>query len=533
MAIHGRGRYLLAVVSALAIVMTWSLFLKFERSEASSVLAKPSRPPAQHPIQLLIERSRASYTETIRNQSTTVDEALREYRSRYKIEPPPGFDKWFAFAKEKKSVIIDEYDTIFESVAPYLAIDGKRLAELVEEALQNTIRLYKCGFKDGKAMGHCGKWDMNIYMEPIAHLMPDVELLFSDYDEPRVIMSPDLDTRQTEAHFDHYGHQDNTDMLYANCGWSRPHPESTYNYGLPFVQDVHESKDLCLHPEYASLHGFIMSPSTLLATHQAVPIVAQCKPSVFNDILYPIPYYALDYDKPEVYNSTDDPAWEDKHNDLYWAGSNNGGYFADAKWKHSHRHRYVAQAYNLFKETSQLLTEPLPGKWARYESSTPLKALHKVYLTDVWPHLCSREQCAAQKDFFPMASQQDSNEQFRHRILMDLDGNSYSGRFYAHLRSKSLSVKQTLFQEWHDDRLWPWVHYVPISMGLEEVPEVVRWFSASGQGARYAKEIAEAGSEWWSKALRKEDMQVYMYRLILEYRRLMDPTRKGNQLVVR
>lgn len=507
--------------------MTWSLFQRFGHTGEPSALTTPSWTSAQHPIELLIERSRTSYAETLRKQSTTLDEAVTEYRSRYKLDPPPGFDQWYTFAKEKNSLIIDDYDTIHSSIAPYLDIDGKRLNELVEEALQNTIRLYKCGFKDGEAIGHCGKWDMNIYMEPIAHLMPDIELLFSDYDEPRVVPPSDPTARNAEAQFDHFGHKDNSAMLYAGCGETRPHTDLIETHGLPFVQDIHESKDLCQHPEYASLHGFIMSPSTLLATHQAVPIVAQCKPSVFGDLLYPIPYYARDYDKSEVYNGDDEPRWEDKHNDLYWAGSNNGGYFDDERWKQSHRHRYIAQAYNLFNETSLLLTEPSPGKWARYESQTPLKELHKVHLTDVWPHLCSEEQCAAQEAFFPMAPQQDSNEQFRHRILMDLDGNSYSGRFYAHLRSRSLSVKQTLFHEWHDDRLWPWVHYVPVSMGLEELPEVVRWFTTPGQGERYAKEIAEAGRDWWATALRKEDMQVYMYRLILEYRRLMDPTRKG------
>ena len=41
-----------------------------------------------------------------------------------------------------------------------------------------------------------------------------------------------------------------------------------------------------------------------------------------------------------------------------------------------------------------------------------------------------------------------------------------------------------------------------------------------------AKKIAMAGRDWADKALRKEDMQVYVYRLLLEYARVSDPKRE-------
>lgn len=39
------------------------------------------------------------------------------------------------------------------------------------------------------------------------------------------------------------------------------------------------------------------------------------------------------------------------------------------------------------------------------------------------------------------------------------------------------------------------------------------------------EKIAEAGREWAGKVLRKEDMEVYMFRLLLEWARLTDDRR--------
>ena len=40
-----------------------------------------------------------------------------------------------------------------------------------------------------------------------------------------------------------------------------------------------------------------------------------------------------------------------------------------------------------------------------------------------------------------------------------------------------------------------------------------------------ASKIARQGREWAGKVLRKEDMQVYMLRLLLEYARICDDNR--------
>ena len=96
---------------------------------------------------------------------------------------------------------------------------------------------------------------------------------------------------------------------------------------------------------------------------------------------------------------------------------------------------------------------------------------------------------------------------------------------YQLLASKSVVLKQTLLREWHDDRLVPWAHYVPVSQSLEELPELVSYSTTSERGQRKAKEIADLGREWHAKAFREVDLSIYVYRLLLEMARLQDPKR--------
>lgn len=78
----------------------------------------------------------------------------------------------------------------------------------------------------------------------------------------------------------------------------------------------------------------------------------------------------------------------------------------------------------------------------------------------------------------------------------------------------------TMFQEWHDDRLIPWVHYVPISLKMTELPETLRFLAQTKKGQAIAKNIAEQGSEWALKVLRQEDLGLAVFRILLEYGRL-------------
>ena len=77
--------------------------------------------------------------------------------------------------------------------------------------------------------------------------------------------------------------------------------------------------------------------------------------------------------------------------------------------------------------------------------------------------------------------------------MFGLDGNSSSGCIYDFLVSHSVVLKQTLFHEWHDERLFLWVHNVPASLGLEELLDVMRYLALTERGAKRAKLVAKKG----------------------------------------
>jgi hypothetical protein len=86
-------------------------------------------------------------------------------------------------------------------------------------------------------------------------------------------------------------------------------------------------------------------------------------------------------------------------------------------------------------------------------------------------------------------------------------------------------LKQTLLREWHDERLRPWVHYVPVSVGMGEVAEVVGWLLGSERGKEVGRGVAEAGREWMGRGVREVDVAVYLWRLVLELARVGDAGR--------
>ncbi|KAG1761134.1 hypothetical protein EDD22DRAFT_847968 [Suillus occidentalis] len=77
--------------------------------------------------------------------------------------------------------------------------------------------------------------------------------------------------------------------------------------------------------------------------------------------------------------------------------------------------------------------------------------------------------------------------------------------------------------------LAPWVHYVPIQIDYSDLYDALLFFRGdpSGHGAHkdLAKAIARQAREWSLGYWRREDMVAYLYRLFLEYARVMHEDR--------
>ena len=89
-------------------------------------------------------------------------------------------------------------------------------------------------------------------------------------------------------------------------------------------------------------------------------------------------------------------------------------------------------------------------------------------------------------------------------------------------------MKATIYKEWHDLRLVPWVHFIPFDITLRDLWYVTAYFLGFGGQKAHDVEgerIAVEGRDWAEKALRREDMLLYTHRVMLEYGRLCDDER--------
>lgn len=487
----------------------------------------------EHPIEQLTRDAESHFARAIQVQSRTYPDAHTEYVRRYKMNPPPGFDTWFKFATLHGSPIIDDFDVIHKTLKPFFSLSGQEIVALMVEAritLGND--LWHCTLSSEMAKSQCSHphrlFDRHI-SESFDRLLADkraeiplVNFLVNHLDEPAVLIPPDLHAPRS-VNWTDMSLQPVWDTITKHCYGSndnsQPPGSSNVISALNFIRNTSSSYDLCQHPEYSNENGFLVSPTSAHLVEAPVPIFSTGSFSTMGDVLFPSPAYS---ESEFLYDLTFDMNWEKKSSNLYWAGSTTGGYAVGSNWRRFQRQRLATLAQDL---------ETTPHRYLRVENGvlTPIDSkflntrLYDISLTRL--NQCQNQACSEQNAFFRKSGWANRNRGLQSRLVMDIDGNGISGRFYKLLASKSCPLKQTLLREWHDDRLVPWVHYVPVSLGLQELAELVSYLTLSKPGQERAKQIALEGQKWHSTALREVDRSIYLYRLILEIARLQDPSR--------
>lgn len=338
-------------------------------------------------------------------------------------------------------------------------------------------------------------------------------------------------------------------------------PESNFyldtaeaSYKLPpneggFINNANLSSDLCtIGRQLANKHGMLFASTSTLATHKLIPIFGECKLSVNNDILFPANMY-WKRDRRYQYNDQQDINWEDKNDMMPWRGVTSGGTAFDdqpEKWHKMHRQRLVEMVNSTLLDSSNTsmdifaLSDPATGAYTSQPFHPgPFAANH----TDVGftEYLACLPNCSFYNSTYALRPQTTFAQTFASKYLVDVDGHSFSGRWRAFLQSRSLGIKATVFREWHDSRLFAWRHYVPLSNQYSELYSLLTYFiglpapstSTTTHGEvvivpshdAEAATLARQGREWAAKVLRREDLEIYLFRLLLEYGRIIDDNR--------
>ncbi|KAI0197018.1 capsular associated protein [Astrocystis sublimbata] len=307
------------------------------------------------------------------------------------------------------------------------------------------------------------------------------------------------------------------------------HPMSYATEG--FIKNFTAAKDPCLQPHIRGMHGTFIESISMSTTHSLIPMFSGSKLPGNNEILIPAGMILDSYDLFSG-GETHGGNWTQKKDELIWRGVASGGRNKDDTWWGFHRHRFVqmmngttlsllnagedvAPSFNL-SDTQVAHSGRGLGKW--------LSSFSDVAFTNLecFPH---REDntCWYVDPYMAAKEKIHMKEQYEYKYLPDVDGNSYSGRFRAFMRSTSLVLKATIYTEWHDDRLVPWVHFAPFDNTFYDIYAVLDYF-LNGHDSEAAR-IAETGRNWAEKVMRREDMRLYVWRLLLEYARIMDPSR--------
>ncbi|KAJ8124026.1 hypothetical protein ONZ43_g157 [Nemania bipapillata] len=546
-------------------------------------------------------------------QSTSLQSAVKVYRQRYGLPPPPNFDKWYDFAMSVNSPIIDTFDQINSDLLPFWAIPPALLRQKTTHLLEHpSLSMGGLLIQNGQIsisphVHGTHRWMVDVVEEmvkPFSKWLPDMQLAFNLDDECRVTVPIadmiDLKDKARAARSRLQPKQDLvsfsqaqdppwdngfldadesiwdrwpdsfrvwskspifSELIATTCAadapvnqvrwWNRkarcegcrsPHMENG------FVRNWTLSADLCHQPDLEHLHGFLTSPSAMAASQSLFPVFSQSRVHSFADILYPSPWSFHD---KAAYEQEKDIPWERKLNSVYWRGASSDGFAIRGSWQMFLRARFVhlastirsaAQKHSMLRVVARhwpgLSTDVAETVGSAHPNLSPRSgpALDGQVVVNVSFvgsfSRCDSPDCDAEHvTFYGLPSAEphaahDFQESWWHRHLVDLDGAAFSGRFLPFLRSASLPYRAALFRTWWEERVHPWKHYVPLDLRLVDLWPALNYFGGGGAGAGNAQEIAEAGRLWAEKALRKQDMQVYMFRLLLEWGRIVDDRRE-------
>ncbi|KAF4536901.1 Lipopolysaccharide-modifying protein [Lasiodiplodia theobromae] len=535
-----------------------------------------------HPIDMLLFNAKEKNDAWLQwaSSSLTLQSAAVNYTTRYQRHPPPHFDEWFSYATSRSSIIIDDFDSIHNDLLPFWSLSPAEIRQRTWEAIADPSKgIGGIFIRNGKArIAPNVPRNQRMMLDTIVQMidkfgqwLPDMDLAFNLNNECRVAVpfeemeaigadvADSISKEKTEKDLaNDFSPERETGNFCASC--ALPHTLGAFfaNWTL--------ASDICYQPDLANLHGFYTSPNNFIGTQRLLPIFSQSKAPGFNDIIYPS---AWNYMDRVAYAPTDeqpDPIFENKKLDLFWRGATSEGFATgdSAAWKGMTRQRMV-HVLSLTNDTQVL---PLPHPIASYKRKLRYVPVDPAILRASIPvdvafsdiARCAEPACSAERDLFlansPPSTDGDSSSRNRrkreeqknrlpfqshwqHRYLLDADGAAFSGRFLAFLRSRSLPLKvQPLFHEWWHDRVTPWLHFVPLDPRLQGLWPTLAYFSGfkgvvggtevvvDGDQTQ-AKRIAEEGRRWAEKTLRREDMEVYFFRLLLEWGRLTDDNRDG------
>ncbi|KAL7418792.1 hypothetical protein Q5752_006475 [Cryptotrichosporon argae] len=324
-----------------------------------------------------------------------------------------------------------------------------------------------------------------------------------------------------------------------------------------FPRTTDDTFSFCDHPwaHYNQGHFF----SDWRTIHALYPMFSPAKGAGYSDILIPSHYY---FSSTKRYTYGWDPvnmiikdvddmetAWEDKADDIFWRGATTGGGSSPPGFLAQYqRHRLIRMTSDTSDVNKTVVFANPPGTNNFVSAQVAIGQLNADMMDVAFTKAVGCTQypggCDGMRKDHRFADAVPLGENWRHKYLIDIDGMGYSARLFALLKSESAVLKSTVYTEFMSEWIQPWLHYIPVSQMYSEIYNIHAYFSGPSQamlsavnttrdhfqapglstrrldGDAELRKIARAGREWMFKVGRKIDMEIYVYRLCLEWARL-------------
>ncbi|TDZ13536.1 Beta-1,2-xylosyltransferase 1 [Colletotrichum spinosum] len=564
-----------------------------------------------HPLEQMIYENRIAADRWLREASTSdsLHIAVEVYQERhYGRDPPPNFDKWYQFAKDRKSVIIDHFEQMESDILPFWGVRPETIRQGCERAATEP-RMAVITIENHKAV-HNYQWDddhrkvldetINMIHNFVEHLS-DMKIPINLAEHPRVLtpwsdlsrymrtgkskkfkllsarseemgdapapppvieeakgpQAPEEQPPVKEENFIPMGVADAPTSLqaYASTKAFRELESSICWVGSPSRSGLHwnvrdfcsscvklhsdkqfiwswaESKSFCDQQDLSRLHGFHLAPPQIAPIRDFVPVFGRSKVEGFNDILLPL--VPLGGDQPPP---TKD--FRQNKDELYWRGKIEDRPVTDESLRGSHKHRLVHLVNNATaaEDVTMLVLAPGQKNWYGYEA-VPAREANKLLpfnigISDYECHGAACDVVRAELGQRPAASPEPLEH--RYVFLIDSDTGPPPEILRTIRSASSVPFLTSIFGEWYSERLRPWLHFVPVDLRYQALHSTLAYFVGLKDrglvnGRKVETEsrwqdgewIATQGKKWAERALRREDMEIYLFRLLLEWGRVV------------
>ncbi|KAF7547442.1 hypothetical protein G7Z17_g7715 [Cylindrodendrum hubeiense] len=341
----------------------------------------------------------------------------------------------------------------------------------------------------------------------------------SDYRQMQIEACPPGSQTRTSPHW-------NIGEFCASCIRRHSRGPLLVNWGRAF--------EYCSQADMRYLHGMSLAAPHAEPIRTLLPLFGPSKTQPFQDIIIPI---------PRAHEDVPDLKWEfrRRYDTLFWRGDLGDGAINSQSLRGSPKLRLLNMMNNPNPKDKVNMVLPVDGKPDnyRYEKVSAFEANRVMPLSMGISNYsrCTGPNCELIKEVYGESDQLQEPLEYRYVMAVDEDDGP-PPEFVRVVRSQSVPFLATMFRTWYTERLMPWVHFVPIDLRYQALHTTFSYFTGTerrpqlnGRDTKMAarsndaKWIALQGQKWAGKVLGEKDMEVYLFRLLLEWGRLVDDKR--------